>query len=184
MRKKQHVLEEYLVLQTQAGQRAAVRKLVDLRGPKLLAHATRLLGNTQDARDVVQEGWIEILRGLKDLREPRAFASWATRIITRRCARFVKGQINRRELGEALWAQGQIMPENMPYQDASEHRMVRAAIAALPAAQSATIALFYLEEMSLTEVATALDIPLGTVKTRLMHARDTLRHALKGMNDD
>jgi len=184
MRKQEHVLEEYLVMRVQAGAGDAARQLVELRGPRLLAHATRLLGNREDARDVVQDGWIEILRGLKGLREPRAFAPWATRIITRRCARYIDGQIKRRDLGKVLWQEGQIAPETAPYQDTRERRAVHATIAALPAAQSATIALFYLEEMSVAEVAIALDIPRGTVKTRLMHVRETLRHALKGVIND
>ncbi len=184
MRKQEHVYEEYLVMCAQAGERDAHRQLVALRGPRLLAHATRLLGNREEARDVVQDGWIEILRGLKGLREPRAFASWATRIITRRCARYVDGQIRWRKLGEAMWCEGQIMPDDPNPMGGDEMRMLRGAIAALPAAQSATIALFHLEEMSVAEVATALDIPRGTVKTRLMHARENLKHALKGVTND
>jgi RNA polymerase sigma-70 factor (ECF subfamily) len=50
----------------------------------------------------------------------------------------------------------------------------------LPAEQQAAVALFYLEEMSVAEVAVALDVPAGTVKTRLMHARRKLRAALGG----
>ena len=179
MRNRARVLEEYAVMQAQAGAPHGFAQLVKLRGPKLLAHATRLLGHREDALDIVQEAWVEILRGLRGLREPSAFASWSTRIVTRRCARYISGQIKRRELGEALWSQGQIEPEE-PAQDDGEAQAVRAAIDALPAAQSATIALFYLEEMSITEVAIALDIPRGTVKTRLMHAREKLKHALEG----
>ena len=44
----------------------------------------------------------------------------------------------------------------------------------------AAIALFYLEDMSVAEMAVALDVPAGTVKTRLMHARRKLRAALEG----
>ena len=59
-----------------------------------------------------------------------------------------------------------------------------AAIATLPRDQAATIALFYLEDMSVGEVSTALDVPVGTVKTRLMHARRKLRSVLEGDDDD
>ncbi len=52
------------------------------------------------------------------------------------------------------------------------------AIRMLPPHQQAAIALFYLEDMSVAEVAVALDVPAGTVKTRLMHARRKLRGAL------
>ena len=55
-----------------------------------------------------------------------------------------------------------------------------AAIAALPPDHGSAVALFYLEEMSVAEVAVALNVPAGTVKTRLMHARRKLRAALEG----
>ena len=183
MRQKARILEEYLVLQAQAGVPLALSRLVELRGPKLLSHATRLLGHPEDARDVVQDAWVEIMRGLKGLREPRAFAAWSTRIVTRRCARDISGNIKRRNLGESVWSAGQI-PVEQAAEPEDHTAAVRHAIAALSPAHSATIALFYLEEMSLAEVSVALDIPLGTVKTRLMHARDKLKHALKGVTDE
>ena len=183
MRKPEHILEELQVLRAQDGRRDALETLVELRSPKLLTHATRLLGNREDARDVVQDAWVDILRGLNGLREPRAFASWATRIVTRRCAKFIEGQVKRRELGEMLWCEGQIMPDDSDdYSD--EAHAIRAAICALPPLQGATIALFYLEDMSVREVSVAMDVPIGTVKTRLMHARETLKSTLKGLNDD
>ena len=58
-----------------------------------------------------------------------------------------------------------------------------AAIAALPTPQRAALALFYTEGLSVAEVAVALDIPLGTVKTRLMNARARLRAHLTGDQD-
>ncbi len=183
MRQQERVLEEYTVLQAQAGVSGALEKLVELRGPKLLAHAMRLLSRQDDARDAVQEAWIEILRGLRGLREPRAFASWSTRIVTRRCARLISTKVKQREISKELWAERQIAPETLEH-DNSQASIVRAAIAKLPPAQSATIALFYLEEMSIAEVSVALDIPRGTVKTRLMHARQKLKHALEGEIDE
>lgn len=57
---------------------------------------------------------------------------------------------------------------------------LRVAIAGLPAGQRAVLALFYLEGLSVAEAATALAIPPGTVKTRLMHARNCLRDLMKG----
>ena len=57
---------------------------------------------------------------------------------------------------------------------------LRSAIAQLPPEQRSAIALFHLEEMSVAEVAVALDVHIGTVKTRLMHARRKLRGALEG----
>ena len=57
---------------------------------------------------------------------------------------------------------------------------LRAAMATLPAEQRAAIALFYTEDFSVAEIAAALNVPAGTVKTRLMHARRKLRAAMEG----
>ena len=176
---KARLLENYLVAAARLGDRRALGQLVNLRGPRLFAHAYRLLGDREEARDVVQEAWIDIARGLKGLREEAAFPAWATRIVSRKVARLIKGKIATREAMQELAAEDTEPLADLPEQ-ALKAASVRAAIAGLPAEQSATIALFYLEDMSVAEVAIALDIPPGTVKTRLMHARRKLRETLKG----
>ena len=76
------------------------------------------------------------------------------------------------------------VPEEQPAAgDGIDRASLRKAIAALPPDQKSAIALFYLEEMSVAEVAVALNVPAGTVKTRLMHARRKLREALEETND-
>lgn len=148
------------------------RALVDLAGPRLLAHARRLSDDGETARDIAQDAWIAIARGLGGLRDDRAFLPWALRIVTRSAARDLRGRISIREATrEYGWRQAQ--PE-APVPD------LASAIAGLPPAQRATLALFYLEGLSVAEVAAALDIPPGTVKTRLMHARNTLRALMTG----
>lgn len=64
--------------------------------------------------------------------------------------------------------------------DAPDERRVARAVAELPPDQRAAVALFYLEDLRVAEIAAALDVPAGTVKTRLMHARRKLRAALEG----
>ena len=183
MRKKEHIYEEFLVASAKLGDRQALNRLVEIRGPKLLAHASRLLGNVEQARDATQDAWIEIIKGLKKLEDDRAFASWAYRITTRRCARDIKkAQAQRRLLKTTAEEAEQYEPDKGP--GAADAHAVRAAIKTLPPEQSATVALFYLEDMSVGDVARALDIPSGTVKTRLMHARTKLKTALKGDLDE
>lgn len=64
----------------------------------------------------------------------------------------------------------------------AEFNAVLAAMAELPPDQKSALGLFYLEDMSVAEIAVALDVPPGTVKTRLMHARRKLR--LEGRSGD
>ncbi|MFV2052389.1 RNA polymerase sigma factor [Aliiroseovarius sp. YM-037] len=183
MRRSDRIVEEYLVISARLGDRRALGRLVAHRGPRLLAHATRLMGDREEARDAVQEAWLDIVRGLPRLTDPRAFPAWATRIVTRRCARAIRVKVRTRALARDFGATAErtSAPEEGRAVDAAT---IRGAIAALPADQGATIALFYLEEMSVAEVSVALDIPVGTVKTRLMHAREKLKFALKGNADD
>jgi RNA polymerase sigma-70 factor (ECF subfamily) len=172
------ILDEYLVASARAGDRAAFQLLARRWQKKLIAHAWRLTGDPEAARDAAQEGWIEILRGIGRLDDERAFPAWAYRIVSRRCARHIGAAVRRRELAEAASA------EPPPVAEAPgaelEHERLRAAVRALPEDQRAAVALFHFEEMSVAEVAVALDVPVGTVKTRLMHARRKLRAALEG----
>lgn len=176
-------LEDYLVTSARLGDRAAMIQLVELRGPRLLVHAARLLGDREEARDAVQDAWIDIFRGLGKLRDIRAFPAWATRIVTRRCAGLIRTKQSQRALVTALVHDCEAVVENGGM-EAIEATQVRCAIAALPPEQAATVALFYLEDMSVADVSVAMDVPVGTVKTRLMQARTKLRHALKGENDE
>lgn len=120
---------------------------------------------------------MEIARGLVGLRDDRAFPAWAFRIVSRRCARTVAASVRGRSLAAAL-AEGEV--DMRAPESGRDHDRLRAAIRALPEDQRAAIALFHFEELSVAEVAVALDVPAGTVKTRLMHACRKLRAALGG----
>lgn len=151
---------------------------------KFLRHAYRLLGDAEQARDVVQDGWVEIVRGLPGLKDDGAFQAWAFRIITRRSAKYIAGLQRTRTILETATAQPlsacKAEDENAL---AVDGKTVREALAQLPPTHRAAVALFYLEEMSVAEVAVALEIPVGTVKSRLMHARQKLRTVLEGEDD-
>jgi RNA polymerase sigma factor (sigma-70 family) len=171
------IFGEYLLAAARTGDRKAFEALAGRWQRKLLAHAWRLLCDADAARDAVQEGWVEIVRGLPRLRDDRAFAAWAFRIVSRRCARAIGSAVRQRRLEDRVEA-ADIADDPVP--TGPDHDRLRAAIRALPEGQRAAIALFHLEEMSVAEVAVALDVPVGTVKTRLMHARRKLRAALEG----
>lgn len=179
---REKALEGYLVAAARLGDRGALERLVALRSPRLLAHAVRLLGEVEGAHDVVQEAWIEIMRGLGGLRDSGAFLPWALRIVSRRVARVIGGRVRQRRLA-ADYAQGAEMSVEPTGEGVADAARVRAALDALPREQAATVALFYLGEMSVAEVAMAMDVPVGTVKTRLMHARAKLRAMLEGASD-
>lgn len=174
---KNRLLDGYLVVAAQAGDRTAADLLARRYHRRLIAHAWRLTGDMELARDVVQSSWLDIARGLPRLRDEAAFPAWAYQIVSRRCARNIRGLRNDRALAGAL--------ADAPHEDPTEQSEIatprlRAAIRALPAAQRSALALFYFEDFSVAEIAVALAVPAGTVKTRLMHARRALRAVLEG----
>ena len=179
-RTREQLLDEYLVASARVGDLKAFDLLARRWGRKLLAHAWRLTGDADLAREAAQDGWVEIVRGLGRLRDERAFPAWAYQIVTRRCARQI-GRVRRaRALGAAVAIEPLVEGESPETGDPGASVRLQAALAALPEGQRATVGLFYLEDLSVAEVAVALNVPAGTVKTRLMHARRTLRAVLEG----
>jgi len=175
---KERILDAYLVVSARLGDRQALGILVRRWNGKLLAHAWRLLRDREGAKDAVQGAWAEMLRGLSRLRDEGAFGAWAYRIVSRRCARHIgRAQSDRRLVEEMAASPADECVEDPASLDVEA---VRRAINTLPPEQQAAVALFYGEDMSVAEVAVALDVPAGTVKTRLMHARRKLRVALEG----
>lgn len=186
-RDSERVYDEYLVVAAQGGDHAAWERLVTRWQPRLLRHAWRLTGHADRAADLVQDAWVDIWKGLRRLEDAVAFPAWAFRIVTRRCHRAFderdRERAGMRELTETSTESDEAAGAEAIARDIDLAR-VRAAMAALPPAQRAALSLFHLEALSVAEIAIALDVPPGTVKTRLMHARRKLRAVLEGVSDD
>jgi RNA polymerase sigma-70 factor (ECF subfamily) len=186
-RDSERIYDEYLVVAAQAGDRAAWERLVARWQPRLLRHAWRLTGHADRAADLVQDAWVDIWKGLRRLEDVVAFPAWAFRIVTRRCHRAF-GETDRERAGMRELAEVSAESDDAEGAEAIARDIdlarVRAAMAALPPAQRAALSLFHLEALSVAEIAIALDVPPGTVKTRLMHARRKLRAVLEGVGDD
>lgn len=175
---KDRALDAYLAAGAAAGEAALTRRLIERWTPRLSALAWRLLGRAEAVDDVVQDAWIEILKGLPKLRAGEAFPAFAFRITQRRCARSITAARAERRLAEAVEAEpAPAAPD--PDRGLDADRAARA-MAALPPAQHAALWLHHIEGLSVREIALSLDVPAGTVKTRLMHGRRKLAALLEG----
>ena len=181
---KERLLDEYLAASARAGSDAAFAQLAFRFQPRLLAHAWRLIGNSDAARDVVQDAWVEIVRGIPRLIDTATFPAWAYRIVTRRCARWIRKTQRTRRIATAYAAEPTAPAIADGGEYASDISRLSRAMEQLSPDHRAAIALFYLEDLSVAEIAIALDTPPGTVKTRLMHARDKLRRILNSKITD
>jgi RNA polymerase sigma-70 factor (ECF subfamily) len=170
------LVDEYLVLAAQGGNRPALGQLARRHHRRFVAHAWRLLGQREAAEDAVQAAWIEILRGLHALNDPRTFRAWAYRIVSRQAAKRIGSSVTERAgLADLAGIHPEASDPAIPPSPA-----LGRALASLPPGQRAALALHYNDGLSLAEVAVALDIPVGTVKTRLHHARQRLKAELEG----
>ena len=176
--------DELLVMLVQAGDRAAGERLARRWHPRLLRMARRLLQDEDAALSAVQESWVAICRGLPSLRDPAAFPAWAFSIVRRRSAdRIRQFQTSRaRDGGNAAE-----MPLAARDERTEERLGLLQAFKTLPEGQRLAAHLHYVEGLSLREIALVADIPEGTAKSRLFHARQSLKRALdhhEGETDD
>ena len=168
------VFDEMLVLYAQAGRREALDRLASRWRPRHFAHARRLLDSNDRAADAVQDAWVSIVRGIWRLNDPTRFPAWSYAILTRRCQDMIRraGHAHETTLDENLAAE-------MPAECSSTHDL-RVGLDSLPPDQRSAVALFYRDGLTVFEIAEALSVPVGTVKTRLFHARRALRRHLTG----
>lgn len=167
--------DEMLVTLVWSGDRRAAEELARRWHPRLLRAARRMLGDGEAARGVTQESWIAILRGIARLSDPARFAPWAFAILRRKCADAIRSKQARR--GAAMDDEHIPAPATS---DASDEIAIRQAFATLPPDQRLAAHLFFVEGFSLAEIAQVQDIPEGTAKSRLFHARRKLKAALSG----
>ena len=171
------LFDELLVTMMQAGDRRAAERLAARWHPRLARTARRLLGNEDQALVAVQNSWIAILRGIGSLRDPARFAPWAFGILRRRCVDRIRAEQVRRGRHEALETD-HACPDH-----ADEGIAIRQAFAGLPHDQRLAAQLFFIEGLTLAEIAEVQQVPLGTAKTRLFHARRRLKAALADIQE-
>lgn len=179
-RDRKRVLGEYLVVSARTGDRQAFDRLARLWQPDLARHAWRLTGDQDLAQDVLQDAWLDIVRGIPRLNDPAAFPAWAYRIVTRKCAGMIRKRQRVRETQSALAAEPpEIMDGETEAANQADIGVIARAMAGLPPDQRSALALYHRQEMSIAEISVALGVPVGTIKTRLMHARRKIRAALE-----
>lgn len=175
-RSQDQIFEELLVVFAQGGDTEALEELVQRWIPRLSRHAA-FMSNQAAAPDILQEALLAIARGIRSLDDPARFGAWAQRIVSNKCADWVRRE--RRERGRQ--DAHQLDSINTPRQQGSQSdqtRAVRAALRRLPPERRALLALRYADGLTDAAIAEAMGIPKGTVKSRMHAAREELRAAL------
>jgi RNA polymerase sigma factor (sigma-70 family) len=175
--------DELLVLRCQEGDAGAFNELIGRWQERLWRHAWRLTGSQDAAWDVVQDAWITVIRGIRRLKDPAAFPTWVYSIASNRCHDWMRRQQRRRRSDEE-YAERVNRVENDARSTHQRLAGLDEALSRLPGSDRAILALRYEEQLRVAEIATILQVPPGTVKSRLHYARERLRPYLEEPSDD
>ncbi len=180
-RTAEDIQDELWVLQCQEGDDDALQALIGRWQPRLTRLAWRLTAEREAVCDIVQESWLAIVRGLKRLDDPARFRAWAYRIVSNKCADWTRRRVVQRGVAKDLRAAAATScgDPSDETDSASELARMRDALTKLPDVQRAILSLHYLDGMGVREIARVLDVPEGTVKSRMYHARNGLKQALE-----
>lgn len=165
----QQIENELLVLAAQEGKVGAFELLVKRMHAPLVGYANKVCGEHEMAIDVVQDVWIEVAKDIRKLQDVKGFRSWVYRKVRWRLIDAARK--NKRLLEEPLSNESEAAVETVFEHD---HSLLQA-IDKLPSVEKQIIHLFYLDEMKITEISIVLEIPQGTVKSRLNRAREMLK---------
>jgi RNA polymerase sigma-70 factor (ECF subfamily) len=156
------------------GDRQAFRHLVEKYQTQAIGHAIAILGNREDARDAVQEAFIDAFRALNRFDLSRSFYPWFYVLLRNRC---YKSSAARARLKTDSIEDAEILvqSEGMRY---DELLLLDRALLQLDPEDREIITLKHLDGLSYEELAELLGIPAGTVMSRLFHARSRLRDRL------
>ena len=171
-----------LVARARGGDRSAFSELVCLHGQGVMNVIYRMCGDAQVAEDAAQETFLQAWLHLASYRPQTSLRNWLYRIafnaatdILRREKRILPNAIEDLALRDL-----QPTPEALLFQS-ERTALIQKAILSLPDASRAVLILREYEEMSYYEIADTLDIPVGTVMSRLNYARKTLKEKLKSL---
>jgi RNA polymerase sigma-70 factor (ECF subfamily) len=171
-RDSEQILTEWLVLHAQGGSAEALEQLLKLWYPKLLRYATGRTSGRDAAKDVVQETLFSAAGRIGRLEDPAAFPKWLYRILERRIADHLRAEMRRRGGERALVDAGSAAV------GAAETASLDDALAGLAHESYQVVHLHYLIGLSVKEIASLIEVPEGTVKSRLHSARAKLRNLL------
>jgi RNA polymerase sigma factor (sigma-70 family) len=171
-----HQEDELLVIRCQLGERPAFDELVERWHGPVWKYVRRVAGGDDAAWDIAQDVWLRVLRGIGRLRDGTRLRSWLFGIARRALMDRLRHQY-------ATPVDADVDLSALPADVCSDESEAELAamereLARLPVIEREVLTLFYLRELSLTEVADVLGVPIGTVKSRLFRARRQLRRGL------
>ncbi|WP_313805258.1 RNA polymerase sigma factor SigW [Cytobacillus sp.] len=177
------------IKQVLKGDQDAYAEVVEIYGEKVFHICYRMLGNRHEAEDIAQEAFLRAYVNIHSFNINLKFSSWLYRIATNLCIDRIRKKkpdyyLDAEVAGtDGLTMYSQIASDtSLPEEDVESLELqetIQREISKLPEKYRTVIVLKYIEELSLNEISKILDLPLGTVKTRIHRGREALRNQLR-----
>jgi len=186
--KTDRATEKALVERAVAGDKAALRELIDLHKDRLFAFIWRMVRDHHDAEDICQDAFLKAFASLSSFSSEYRFSTWLFTIAYRVCLNKIRRK--RALTGEVDFASlplEETPPPNdaLASEDAARVRaLIWKSVERLTPPQRACTLLFYRHEMSCQEISRIVQLPLATVKSHLHRARAKLRDMLAPVSDE
>lgn len=160
------------MVRSDPNRREAFATLYSQMAPRLYRTALGILGNPHDAADALQEAGLKAYRYFDSLQDQEAGAAWLTRILINAC--YDVGRKRSRAIPAGL----EVVPATAGQGGGAEDWEMMQALQFLPEEQRTTVVLRFFQDLSITQIATIMGAPEGTVKSRLHAALAKLRTVL------
>lgn len=177
--------ERGLIARASAGDPEAFNRLMERHERRMYAVALRMCANREDAQDCLQEAMLRVFRAIGGFKGESSFSTWVYRITMNTCLDELRRKKNKQassldDLLDEGWAPADERgsPEKQAVR-AETARTLRRAIGELPEDMRAAVVLRDIEGYAYEEIARALEVNVGTVKSRISRGREKLREKLK-----
>lgn len=180
---------QQLIKRSQAGDVEAFETLIKQHQVIAYNIAYRILGDQEDAKDAAQEALIKVFKNLPGFKAESQFSTWLYRIVVNTCTDYMRKhrKITTVSTDKGLETEEGTLQTELPdermspevvFEQTELKQKVQAAISALPEQNRTVIVLRDVQGMSYDVIASMLDLPVGTVKSRINRGRDMLKKLL------
>jgi RNA polymerase sigma factor (sigma-70 family) len=174
---EKHIYYELLVLRCKRGDPGAMEELIRCWERQLFYYVRGLVNREQDAWDVLQETWLRVVRDIGALRDSKALAAWLYTIARNSALNHIRDNAREKQFADCEQSLDSIAAEeDFSFEDADA---IHSALGKLTLPHREVLILYFMEDLSIDEIASVLQAPTGTIKSRLHFAKRALKAILR-----
>jgi RNA polymerase sigma-70 factor (ECF subfamily) len=170
--------DEWIALRCQAGDKTGFEDLVAIMERPLLYYATKLTGNAETALDVLQDVWVKVFRGIRGIKNPASLRPWLYQVTHGLAVDRIRRHVST-EKAEEVYVAGFHEATDVSF-TGDDVAAIHEALNYLEPKHREVLVLYFLEDLSLAEIAAVVGCSEGTVKSRLYYAKRTMKEILAG----